>query len=71
MIAIGVDERFLRAQFEEVRVAAVFRCSYCPPVVNELPIHVARRPTRSLAELWPEIGALEDRRKRMLRAQGD
>jgi hypothetical protein len=71
VIAIGVDERFLRAQFEELRVAAVFHCSYCPPVVNELPIHVARRPTRSLAELWPEIGALEDRRTRMLRAQGD
>jgi hypothetical protein len=69
VIAIGVDERFLRDHFEDVRVAAVFRCSYCPPVVNELPIHVARRPKRSIAELWPEIGELEDRRTRMLRVQ--
>ncbi|MEN8181274.1 MAG: hypothetical protein ABFS46_01930 [Myxococcota bacterium] len=69
VIAIGVDERFLRDNFEEVRVATIFRCSYCPPVVNELPIHVARRPRRSIAELWPEIGELEDRRSRMLGAQ--
>ncbi len=69
VIAIGVDECFLRDSFDKVRVAAVFRCSYCPPVVNELPIHVARRPKRSIAELWPEIGELEHRRRRMLRAQ--
>ncbi len=69
VIAIGVDERFLRDSFDEVRVAAVFRCSYCPPVVNELPIHLARYPLRSIAELWPQIGELENRRTRMLRAQ--
>ena len=69
VIAIGVDERFLRDSFDKVRVAVVFRCSYCPPVVNELPIRVARRPKRSIAELWPEIGELEHRRRRMLRAQ--
>jgi 4-amino-4-deoxy-L-arabinose transferase-like glycosyltransferase len=69
VIAIGVDEAFLRANFASVSVAATFRCSFCPPVVDELPIHVASSPKRSLSELWPEIGRLEDRRTRMLRVQ--
>ena len=69
VIAIGIDEDFLAARFEDVAVARTFRCRYCPPVVNELPIHVARRPQHSLAELWPEIGALPHRRERLLRAQ--
>jgi 4-amino-4-deoxy-L-arabinose transferase-like glycosyltransferase len=69
VISIGIDEDFLRARFERVTVAATFRCTYCPPVVNDLPIHVARGPERPFSELWPEIGRLEDRRTRMLRAQ--
>jgi len=69
VISIGIDETFLRANFERVTVAAVFRCSFCPPVVDELPIYVARAPKRSFAELWPEIGRLEGRRERMLRVQ--
>jgi hypothetical protein len=69
VISIGIEETFLRANFESVRVAAIFRCTFCPPVVNELPIYVASSPRRPFAELWPEIGWLEDRRTRMLRAQ--
>jgi hypothetical protein len=69
VISIGIEEAFLRANFESITVAAVFRCSFCPPVVDELPIYVASSPKRSLAELWPEIGRLESRRARMLRAQ--
>lgn len=69
VLSVGIDEAFLRANFERVEVAAVFECRYCPPVVDDLPIHVARFPRRPLAELWPEIGALDDRRTRMLRAQ--
>ncbi len=69
MIAIGIDPAFLAANFEQVSVAAVFRCSYCPPRVDELPIRIARGAKRPWPELWPEIGRLEARRLRMLRAQ--
>jgi hypothetical protein len=69
VISIGIDETWLRSRFEQVTVAANFRCGFCPPVVNELPIHVANSPKRPFAELWPEIGQLEDRRTRMLRRQ--
>ncbi len=71
VIAIGIDEAFLRANFERVIAAAVFRCAYCPPWQDELPIRVASSPKRSLAELWPELGRIGgmDRRRRLLRAQ--
>jgi 4-amino-4-deoxy-L-arabinose transferase-like glycosyltransferase len=69
VISIGIQESFVRANFEGVRLAAIFRCTFCPPVVNELPIYVASSPKRPFAELWPEIRRLEDRRARMLRAQ--
>lgn len=69
VISIGIDERFIEDNFEYVRVADIFRCTFCPPVVDELPILVATRPRRPWAELWPAVGRLEDRRARMLRAQ--
>jgi len=69
VIAIGIDEDFLRAHFESVSVATLFRCDYCPPVVDDLPILVARFPKEPFSELWPEIGRLESRRERMLRLQ--
>jgi hypothetical protein len=69
VISIGIDERFVQDNFERVRVVETFRCTFCPPVVDELPILVASSPRRSWAELWPEIGRLEDRRTRLLRAQ--
>ncbi len=68
VISIGIDPAFLRSNFESVEVAATFRCDpYCPPVVSNLPIYVVRSPTRPWAELWPEIGQLEDRRTRLTR----
>jgi hypothetical protein len=71
VISIGIDEAFLRANFERVTVAATFRCDYCPPWQDELPIRIARSPRRSLSELWPELGKLGgmDRRRRLLREQ--
>jgi hypothetical protein len=69
VISIGIEEGFIRENFEHVRQAALFRCSYCPPVVDGLPIYLATGPRRSFEELWPEIGRLEDRRSRMLEAQ--
>ena len=68
MISIGIDAAFLEANFEGVERLATFRCSFCPPVVDELPIYLARSPRRPFSELWPEIGELEDRRTRMTRA---
>jgi hypothetical protein len=71
VIAIGIDEAFLRANFENVRVAAIFRCQWCPPWQDELPIHIASSPKRTVAELWPELGRIGgmDRYWRLLRAQ--
>jgi hypothetical protein len=71
VIAIGIDESFLRANFERVSVAAIFRCSYCPPWQDELPIHVASSATRPMSELWRELGERRgmDRRRRLLREQ--
>ena len=68
VIAIGIDAAYLHANFAAIRVADVFRCSWCPPVVDELPIYIATGSKRPFAELWPEIGKLDDRRTRMLRA---
>ena len=69
VVSIGIDERFIEDNFERVRVADTFRCTFCPPVVDELPILVATSPRRPWSELWPAIGRLDDRRTRMLRAQ--
>ncbi len=69
VISIGIDEAFLLANFEHVRVADTFRCRFCPPVVNDLPIYLAHSPRRRFLDLWPEIGELDDRRTRLLRAQ--
>ena len=69
VVSIGIDEEFVRAHFERPEVVATFRCTFCPPVVSELPIYVTGPPKRPFVELWPEIGALDDRRTRLLRAQ--
>ena len=70
VIAIGIDEDLLRASFETVAVAATFRCADCPAWQNDLPIHVARSPTKPIAALWAELarrGGM-DRYARLLRA---
>jgi len=69
VISIGIDEDYVRANFQRPRVAAIFRCTYCPPVVNQLPIYVTGPPKRPFPELWPEIGELDDLRTQRLRAQ--
>jgi hypothetical protein len=71
VISIGIDKKLLRAHFQEVAVAATFRCDYCPPWQDELPIRVARSPKRPISELWGELGRIGgmDRRRRLLRAE--
>jgi 4-amino-4-deoxy-L-arabinose transferase-like glycosyltransferase len=71
VIAIGIDEDFLRDNFEQVVVASTFRCDYCPRWQDQLPIRIARSPRRPVADLWPELGEIGgmDRYRRLLRAQ--
>jgi 4-amino-4-deoxy-L-arabinose transferase-like glycosyltransferase len=71
VIAIGIDEDFLRDNFERSSVAAVFRCAYCPWWQDQLPIRVAWHPKRSFSEIWRELGEIGgmDRHRRLLRAE--
>jgi hypothetical protein len=71
VIAIGIDEGFLREHFEEVNVAAVFQCTYCPWWQDQLPIHLVRYPARPFAEIWRELGRIGgmDRHRRLQRAE--
>jgi hypothetical protein len=71
VIAIGIDEALLRAHFESVSVAAIFRCAFCPSWQDQLPIRVARSPKRSFSEIWRELGRIGgmDRHRRLLRAE--
>jgi 4-amino-4-deoxy-L-arabinose transferase-like glycosyltransferase len=71
VIAIGIDEALLRASFERVTTAAVFRCAWCPRWQDELPIRIASSPKRPFSQLWTELGEIGgmDRRRRLLRAQ--
>jgi hypothetical protein len=55
VIAVGLDEELLRREFRDVETATVYRCAYCMGWRDDLSIHVARSPRRSLLELWPEI----------------
>lgn len=71
VIAVGIDETLLRAHFEQVRVASVFHCAYCPAWQDDLPIHVATGPRKPFAHLWRELGRVGgmDRHRRLLRAE--
>ncbi len=53
VIAIGASRAGLERFFAEVTVADTFRCDYCMPYENGLPIYVARAPRMSRAEVWP------------------
>jgi hypothetical protein len=55
MIVIGgTRERHLE-YFEEVIQAATVRSRYAMPYENDLPVFIARRPRRSLEEVWPSL----------------
>jgi hypothetical protein len=55
VISIGISKEYLQARFGEVVQAAVFKCKYCMPYENNLPIFVSRNPNRSLEEILEEI----------------
>ena len=71
VIAIGIDEGFLRTHFEQVSVAAIFRCAYCPWWQDRLPIHLASHARRPFPEIWSELGRIGgmDRHRRLLREE--
>jgi len=54
-IAIGPDERYLRADFDQVEKAGVYTCKYCINWRNNIPIFIARGPRFSLREAWPKM----------------
>jgi hypothetical protein len=55
VISIGISKEYLQARFRQVVQAAVFKCKYCMPYENNLPIFVSREPNRSLEEIIEEI----------------
>jgi hypothetical protein len=55
VISIGISKEYLQARFGEVVQAAVFKCKYCMPYENNLPVFVSRKPNRSLEEILEEI----------------
>ena len=52
-IVIGSRAEDLRKVFEEVEAVAVYRCTHCTRWRDDMPVYVARRPRRPLAEVWP------------------
>ena len=71
VLAIGIDEAWLRTHFARVEEVGRVRCDYCNLWLDDLPIRLATGADRPLAALWPELkqfGA-PGRKVRMLRAQ--
>jgi hypothetical protein len=58
-IVLGRRRADLAQVFAEVEQVAVYRCGYCMPWRDEMPIHVAHRPRVRLAEVWPRLKHFE------------
>jgi hypothetical protein len=54
LISIGY-ENSLSDYYEEVERFGVSNCHYCMSWRNNMPITIARHPTRSLREAWPQL----------------
>ncbi len=55
VISINISKEYLQARFGEVVQAAIFKCRYCMPYENNLPVFVSRKPNHSLEEILEEI----------------
>lgn len=53
LILVGGGPEDYRDSFERVDPAAVFRCRYCMPYEQDLPIYVGRGLRSPIARLWP------------------
>jgi hypothetical protein len=71
ILAIGIEEEWLRKRFARVEEVGRVHCEYCNLWLDDLPIRLATGADRSLAELWPELKQFGGpaRKMRMLRAQ--
>ncbi len=69
VLAIGIDEAWLRTHFARVEEVGRARCDYCNLWLDDLPIRLASGADRPLTALWPELKELPRRKLRMLRAQ--
>lgn len=56
MIVIHGERERLLELFEDVELAATFRCDDCMPYEGEKPIWVCRGMRMPVSELWPRIG---------------
>ncbi len=45
----------LPSLFEQIELARVHDCDWCMRWRDQMPIWIARRPKRPLAEAWPEL----------------
>ena len=55
VISIGVPEERLETVFGRTERAATFRCRYCMPDENNLPVYVSRDPKLPFDEAWPRF----------------
>ncbi|MBW2280370.1 MAG: glycosyltransferase family 39 protein [Deltaproteobacteria bacterium] len=71
VVAIGIEEAFLRRSFARVEEVGRVRCAYCNLWLDDVPVWLAIEPARPLAESWPELKRYGNagRKLRMLRAQ--
>jgi hypothetical protein len=58
-IVLGGRRADLTQVFAEVEQVAIYRCGYCMPWRDEMPIHVAHGPRVRLAEVWPRLKHFE------------
>jgi len=59
MISVGIPREALEGVFTQVIPAAVFRCRYCMPYENNLPIFICRDLKIQMHQLWPQIRHLD------------
>jgi hypothetical protein len=73
VMAIGIDEAWLRERFSAVREVGRIRCDYCNLWLDDVPILLATDPHQPLYEVWEELVrfGISGRKLRMLRAQRD
>ncbi len=51
----GPSIQVLEKYFEEVKLAAIFKCKLCMPYENNLPIYICKGFRGSLKEYWPKL----------------
>lgn len=55
----GPSEETLVGLYREVQVADTFRCEYCMPYENNMPIYLGKGPLFSMMVIWPRVKHFE------------